>query len=70
MSQGRTSILHGSEIRCLKESEIGILRKTDISMVIKVGGVQLNDGEGAKEFILILGLNESIDQLAMANSVS
>ena len=32
-------------------------------------GVQLKDRERFKDMMLILGLNEIIDQLAMANSV-
>ena len=32
-------------------------------------GVQLKDREITKDFMLMLALNETIDQLAMANSV-
>ena len=32
-------------------------------------GVQLKDGERSKDLMLVLGLSETIDQLAMANSV-
>ena len=38
-------------------------------MVGAVCGVQLNDGKIAKDLMLILGLNEAIDLLAMADSV-
>ena len=32
-------------------------------------GVQLKDREISKDLMLLLGLNETMDQLAMANSV-
>ena len=39
----RPAILYGSEAWCLKESEIGILRRTESSMVRAICGVQLKD---------------------------
>ena len=39
----RPAILYGSEAWCLKESEMGILRKTERSMVRAMCGVQLKD---------------------------
>ena len=39
----RPAILYGSEAWCLKESEMGILRRTERSMVIVMCGVQLKD---------------------------
>ena len=38
----RSSILYGSEALCLIESEMGILQKTERSMVRAMCGVQLN----------------------------
>ena len=38
-------ILYGNEAWCLKESEMGILRRTEGSMVIAVCGVQLKDSK-------------------------
>ena len=38
-------------------------------MVSVMCGVQLVDGKGAKCLMLVLDLSETIDQLAMANSV-
>ena len=49
---------------CLKESEMGILRRTERSMVSAMCGVQLKDRKRSKD--LILGLDETIDQLAIA----
>ena len=65
MSYIRSAILYGSEAWCLTESDIGILRKTEISMVRAMCGVKRKDR--AKD--LMLCLNETIDRLAIANSV-
>ena len=64
-----TAMLHGSEAWCLKESVIGILRRTERSMVRAMYGVQLKDRKRSMNLMLMLGLNETIDQLAMASSV-
>ena len=39
----RPAILHGSEAWCLKENEMGILRRKERSMVRAMCGVQLKD---------------------------
>ena len=46
-----------------------ILRRTERSMVRAMCGVQLKDRERSTDFMLMLGFKETIDQLAMANSV-
>ena len=38
-------------------------------MVRVMCGVQLNDRKGAKDFMLMLGLYKTVDQLVIANSV-
>ena len=48
-------MLYGSEALCMKESEIGILRRTERSMVRAMCGVQLKDRRGSKDFMLMLG---------------
>ena len=65
----RPVILHGSEAWCLKESEMGILRSRERSMVRAMCGVQLKDKERYTDIILMLGLTEGIDQLVMAKSI-
>ena len=62
-------MLYGSEAWCLKESEMGILRRTERSIVRAMCGVQFKDRKRSTDLMFILGLNETIDQLAMANSV-
>ena len=65
----RPAILYGSEAWCLKESEMGILQRTERSMVRAMCGVQLIDRKRSTDVMFMLGLNETMDQLAMANSV-
>ena len=61
------TILYGSEESCLKD--MGILRRTERSMVRAMCGVQLKDRKRSMDLMFMLGLNKTIDQLAMANSV-
>ena len=63
----RPAILYGSEAWCLKESEMRILQWTERSMVRAMCGVQLKYIKRSVE--LMLGLSETIDQLAKTNSV-
>ena len=65
----RPPILHGSEAWYLKESEMGILRRTETSMVRVMCGVQLKDKKISTNYMFMLDLKETIDQLVMANSV-
>ena len=68
----RPAILYGSESWCLKESEIGILRKTERFMVRAMCGMQLKDGMRYTDLMFMLEtiyMKETMDQLAMANSV-
>ena len=46
---------------------MGILR-SEISVVRAMCGVQLKDRNRAKDLMLMLGLDETIDQLTLANS--
>ena len=62
-------MLYGSEAWCLKESEMGMLQRTERSMVRAMCGVQLKDRKISTYLMSILGLNETMDQLAMASSV-
>ena len=63
------AMLYGSEAWCLKESEIGILRRTERSVVRAMYGVQLKDRKRSTDLMFMLGLNETIDQFSIANSV-
>ena len=65
----RPVILYGSEAWCLKESEMGILQRTEISMMRAMCEVQLKDIKRSTDLMFMLGLNEVMNQLAMASSV-
>ena len=69
LSYIRPAIQYGSEAWCLKESEMGILRRRVRSMVRAMCGVQLKDRKRSEELLLMLGMNETINQLSMANSI-
>ena len=64
----RLAILYGSAARSLNESEMRILQSTKRSMMRPLCGVQLKDRRRSTDLMFMLGLNETIDQLAMANS--
>ena len=53
----------------MKETEMVILQRSDRSMVRAMCGVQLKDIKRSTDLMFMLGLKETIDQLAMANSV-
>ena len=63
------AILYGRDEWCLKESEMGILRRTERSIVKAMCGLQLKDRKTSEDLMLMLGLKDIIDELAMANSV-
>ena len=63
-------VLYGSEAWCLQESEMRLLQRTERSMLRVMCGVQLKDRKKSTNLIFLLGLSKTIDQLAMANSVS
>ena len=52
-----------------EKSEMGILRRTERSMVRAMCGVQLIDRKRSTDLMFMLGLKETIDQLSMTNSV-
>ena len=53
----------------MKENDMYIVRRTEGSMVIAIFGVLLNDRKLSTDLMFMLGLNETEDQLTMANSV-
>ena len=67
-SHVRPAILYRGEAWRLIESKMGILR-TERSMVRAMCGVQFNGRKRSTNLMFMLGLRETIDQLAMANSV-
>ena len=65
----RPAIMCGSETWCLKERKMGILQRTERSMVIAMCGVEVKDRKRSKDLMLMLGLNEAIYKLTLENSV-
>ena len=49
---------------------MGILRKTERFVVKAICGIQLKDSTISKDLMVMFGLNEMINQLTMASSVS
>ena len=66
----RPAILYGCEAWCLIESDMGILQRTERGIVRAMCGVQLKDRKRSIDLMFLLGLIETIDQLAMENSVN
>ena len=62
-------ILYGSEVWCLKDNKMEDLRIRERSMVRAKCGVQFEDGKKTEQLMLMLGLNETSDQLAIAKTV-
>ena len=62
-------MLYGIETWCLGQNEIGIFQRIERAMVICMCGVKLMGKKSTKDLILMLDLNETIDQLARADSV-
>ena len=65
----RSAILYGSETWCLKENEKAILRRTERAMVRAMYGQKVVDRKTTAEQMNMLGLKETIDQLATANGI-
>ncbi len=65
----RSAMLYGSETWCLRGSEMSILRRTERAMVRAMCGVKLTDRKKTEDLMEMLGLEESVDQLAKANGV-
>ena len=65
----RSAILYGSKTCCLKENEKAILRITERAMVRAMCGQKVVDRKTSEEQMDMLGLKETIDQLATVNGV-
>ena len=65
----RSALLYESEAWCLKENEKAISRRTEKAKVRAMCGQKVVDRRSTKEQMNMLGLKETIDQLATANEV-
>ena len=59
------AMLYGREIWCLKENEIAILRRTERAMC----GAKLMEKKRTEDLMEMLGLKETVVQMAKANGV-
>ena len=62
-------MLCGSETWCLRENEIVILRRTERAMVRAMCGVKLMERRRTEHLMEMLGLKETVVQMAKANGV-
>ena len=65
----RPAILYGSETWSLGVNEMGILRRAERAMVRAMCGVKLVDRKRVEVLMRMVGLEEAVEQLALANSV-
>ena len=55
----RSAMLYGSETWCLRESEMGILRRTERAMVRSICAVKLVDRKNMEQLMEMSGLKET-----------
>ena len=65
----RLAMLYGSEAWRLRESEMGILIRTERAMMRSMCGVKLVDRKNIEVLIEMLGLKETLDRMTKANGV-
>ena len=62
-------MLYGSETWCLREKEMLILRRTERAMVSAMCGAKLMEKTRTEDLMEMLGLKETVVQMAKANGV-
>ena len=65
----RSAMLYGSETWCLRENEMAILRRTERAMVRAMCGAKLMERRRTEDLMEMLGLKETVVQMAKANGV-
>ena len=65
----RVAMLYGSKTWCLRENEIAILRRTERAMVRAMCGAKLMEKKKTEDLMEMLGLKETVVQMAKANGV-
>ena len=68
-SYARSTMLCGSEMLCLRENEVAILKRAERSMVRAMCGIKLVDKRNTVELMDMLGLRKAADKLARANGM-
>ena len=62
-------MLYGSETWCLRENEMAILRRTKKAMMRAMWDAKLMEKKWTEDLMEILGLKETVVQMAKANGV-
>ena len=62
-------MLYGSETWCFRENEMAILRRTERAMVRAICGSKLMEKKKTEDLMEMLGLKETVVQMAKANGV-
>ena len=65
----RLAMLYESEKWCLRENEMAILRRTERAMVRAMCGAKLMEKERTEDLMEMLGLKETVVQVAKPNGV-
>ena len=65
----RVAMFYGSETWCLRDNEIAILRRTERAMVRAMCGAKLMEKKRTEDLMEMLGLKETVVQMAKANEV-
>ena len=65
----RSAMLYGSEMWCLRENEMAILRKTENAMMRAICGVKVIEKRRSQQRMSLLGLKDTLDGLARASGV-
>ena len=60
----RSAMVYGSETRCLRETEMAILRRTESAIVRSMCGVKLVNRKKMEDLMKIWGLKETLDRMA------
>ena len=68
-SSSRSVMLYGSEMWCLRENEMAILKRTKKPMMRTMCGVKMIKKRRSQELISFLGLKNTLDGLARASGV-
>ena len=65
----KSVMLYGSEIWCLRENAMAILRRTETAMVRAICGAKLMEKKRTEDLMEMLGLKETVVQMAKASGV-
>ena len=65
----RSAMLYGSEMWCLRENEMAILRRTEKAMMRAMCKVKVIEKRTNQELMSLLNLKDTLDGLARASRV-